>query len=100
MLLESNPIQSNESDGLKRVDDQEKKLAEKITISILKIPLNVRILNSSKAFINRWRKLASTNAEKQANLDYMEGLACWYNSDFSEADKHFKSSLLKFKVFI
>ncbi len=55
------------------------------------------IVNKIKVFINKCRKFTK-NAEEQANLEYIEGLACWYSSDFSGAEKHFQNSLLQFQV--
>ncbi len=54
--------------------------------------LKPEIVKGSIVFNNKCRKLTATEAEEQVNLKYFEGLACWYSSDFSGAEKQFHNS--------
>jgi hypothetical protein len=53
--------------------------------------LKPEIVKRTKVFINKCRKLGSTNAEKLADSEYMEGLVCWYSPGISGAEKHYQN---------
>ena len=65
----------------------------------VKCSIETAVLKHSKAFANKCRNLLpTTSVEILAKLDYLEGLACWFDSKFVDAEIHFQNSFLKSRV--